>query len=180
MARRRRGFSRARGAVKNNIWTVGFNNETTLAAGSVNVAAVVAASDWSVGGERATMLTMRGWLSISGQNDNVTKSEGQVMGYIAVIDSEVVGAAVPDPFSAATYVASNILWTFGHIFESAVGQVGPPVFLSPRPTRDWDINLKTMRTFRAKEDVVIVIGNGTGDDIRIGMLARALLRKGGN
>jgi len=174
--RRRGGSSRGRSSVvKNNIWSVLLENEILIAAGATFVSPIVTQIDWApLGAERATILTVRGWMSICANNDDSAKSEGQVFWYIGLV-SGLETPLLAD--SGTTYAATNILDTGGHIFENvaattSIGQM--------RPTKDWDINIKTMRTIMARQDLVVVVTNGTGDDIRFGGLFRALLRKGGN
>ena len=178
MPRRRRGsIQRARGGVKNNVWTTILLDEVIVGTGITSVSAIVTDTDWSVSGERATILTCRGWLSVCGQNDTLTKSEGQVFWYIGTQDANVDLADIPQPQDVATYAAANILATGGFIMDSALGAAGG---FYGRRSRDWDINLKTMRTVRSGVDLNFVIANRSGDDIRVGAVFRALLRKGGN
>ncbi len=174
-SRSRGRSSRSSSRVKNNVWAVTLVNEQLITTGFTNIIDIVTASDWTQFGERATILTVRGWLSCCANNDAGAKNEGQVNWYIGVMDTGITGGAVPGPFVASTYVASNILSTGGHLYENqAANNVGP------RNTVDWDIHLKTMRTVRANESLRLIAENGTGDDIRFGGIFRALLRKGGN
>ena len=179
MARRRNKSSRGvRHGPKNNVWTSVVQNEVLVATGNSTVTSIVTAADWSNEplGERATILTARGWLSICGQNDVLTKSEGQVFWYIGIIDALVATGAIPPADLAATYTQTSILASGGHVFES----VSAVIPFTTRNTKGWEINLKTMRTIRSGEDLILVVTNGTGDDIRVGSMVRALLRKGGN
>jgi len=173
---RRHRFSRASRGVKNQVWASLLIDEFLMGTGVQSSFDLVAGDDWSAtGGERGTILTVRGYLSITAQNDTGVKSEGQVFWYIGVIDALVPLASHAPPDAGITYVAANILDTGGHIYESIAGGTG-----DGRPTKDWEINIKTMRTIRATQNLVIVIKNGTGDNIRLGGLFRSLVRKGGN
>ena len=170
--RTRRSGSR----MKNNIWTTVLLDEVLIGTGIQNVSDIVQGFDWSpTGGEHATILTVRGWLSFCGQNDTGIKSEGQIFWYISTIDAAVTLANTPQADAAPTYVQANILATGGHIFESIAGGTG-----DSRPTHDVEINVKTMRKIRAGQNLILVVKNATGDNLRVGGVLRALLRKGGN
>ena len=175
---RRSGHAR-RSGVKNNVWTSLILNEVLVATGNTTVASIVNSADWSnlLSGERATVLTIRGWLSISAEVDTVTKSEGQIFWYIAVNDSLIATAAIPPADLVSTYTQTNILTTGGFIASSILGGVGG---LAAAREMTWEIDVKTMRTIRSGDNVDLVATNGTGDDIRVGGVFRALLRKGGN
>ena len=177
---RRSGFTRrGKAVVKNNIWTSVLLNEVLLVAGATSTSSIVNAADWSEPpiGQRATILTVRGWVSVTAQADTLTKSEGQVFWYIGTLDALIAVAAIPAADLVSTYVQANIMDTGGFIASSVLGGVGG---LAAQRSHDWFINLKTMRTIRSGTSLVFVITNGTGDDIRVGGVFRALLRKGGN
>ncbi len=172
MARRKGRFSSSKG-VKNQVWAAVHSNEFTIGTGVTSTFDIVTGFDWAgQGGERATLMTIRGWLSICAQNDTGVKSEGQVSWYIGVINEGVTTVNIPSPSSSITYVATSILDTGGHVYESIAGGTG-----GDRPTRDWDINVKTMRKIRSQDEVLLIIENGTGDDIRVGATIRALVRR---
>ncbi len=174
MARGRRSSHRSK-VFKDQVWASVHANEFQVATGIQATFDIVTAFDWAgQGGERGTLMTIRGWLSICAQNDTGVKSEGQVSWYIGVVNQGVTAPNIPSPNASTTYTATSILDTGGHIFESIAGGVG-----GDRLTRDWDINVKTMRRLRSQDDVLLVIDNGTGDDIRVGATLRALMRRAG-
>jgi len=176
MARgQRRAFRRT--GPKNNQWSVVLLQEVLLAASGQTESIIVGDTDWTFpGGETATILTVRGYLSVCAQNDLLSKQEGAVLWYIGTQDKDISLAAAPEV--ADTYLEERILTTGGHIFpEVEAAAAGVQVV---RPTRDWDINVKTMAKIRSGTDLRFVIANRTANDIRITGVFRALLRKGGN
>ena len=164
---------------KNNVWTAIILNEVLLAAGANSVSSIVTSADWSNEpfGERATVLTIRGWLSVTAQADTLTKSEGQIFWYIGKVDGALPIVDIPVADSVVTYTQTNILDTGGFVASSVLGGVGG---LAAQRSHSWEVNVKTMRKIRSGEDINLMVTNGTGDDIRVGGVLRALLRKGGN
>ncbi len=169
----RRNFTRAaKRGPKNNVWTVVLLQETALAASGQQQSNIVQQSDWSVnGGERATILTIRGYISVSAQNATTPLLEGGVLWYIGLNDNDIVTPAAPE--TAATYVNEQILTTGGHIFPEVAGGF-------TRESMDWEINVKTKRTIQSGTNVVMVMANRTSDEIKTTAVLRCLLRKGGN
>ncbi len=174
MARSRRRNSHASRAVKNNVWTVGFLQEQVLAASAQVEVDIAQSADWAFApGQRATLLTIRGYLSVTASTDiTVEHPDGAILWYIAPIDADVTVPAPPE--LAGTYIFEDILMTGGHIFGHAMS--GGPV----RNTYDADINVKTKRTFVSDTDIKFVLANRTSNVIKITCVMRALLRKGGN
>jgi len=174
MARRRFGHRGAR-TLKNNVWTSVVGNEILVSSLGASELDIVTEADWAGGspGQRATLLTIRGWLSICGQVDTATKVTGSVFWYIGLMDQDIaVGKGAQ---TADTYVDEDILTTGGHQFEAI-----PGTGTGSRNTFDVEINVKTKRTFNANTDVRFVLANRTGDGIEYTAVLRALLRKGGN
>ena len=174
MARRRRNFSgRSSGSmVKNQVWASALLDESVLATTGQLEVNLVQQSDWSTtGGERGTVLTIRGWLSVSSDNDETAKPEGSVFWYIGVV-SGAPGTA-PPPGLPATYVSPFILTTGGFLW----GSIGMDV---ARESRMWEINVKTKRTIRADQTIRLVMLNATPDTLNISLVTRSLVRKGGN
>ena len=82
MAHSRRRFSRARsGVVKNQIWTTLMLDATSIAAAGTLGLNIVESGDWAfVDGQRATVMTIRGYISISLTNSLTASAEGSVLG----------------------------------------------------------------------------------------------------
>ena len=171
MARR---HMRATRGIKNNVWTVVLQNELVLAASAQHESPIVTEADWSDGGERATCLTMRGYLSVAGSTQTaVAQTEGGILWYIGVVDRDIPAGSAPAPQTAATYVQNQIFTTGGHIFPAVAIEV-------TRDTYDVEIDVKTKRTIQAGQDITLVLANRTSDEVKLTLVIRALLRKGGN
>ena len=173
MARNRNFKGRASRGVKNQIWTSALLNEAvtgTLGQLEVNL---VQASDWSLTeGERGTVMTIRGWLSISTDNDAAaSKNEGSIHGYIGVVSDIVAAGSAPSPILPATYTSPSILTTFGFLWAA----VAPG---DHRNSQMWEINVKTKRTIRADQQIRMVIFNSLDDTINTSLVVRTLMRKG--
>ena len=171
----KRRFTRGTRTVKNNVWTAVLAQELPMAASTQLELNVAQPSDWAFGvGQRATLLTVRGYLSICGSNDDTVKVEGAVLWYIAPVDADIPTAQAPQ--TVGTYVEEDILSTGGHIFEN----YNPAVSSPGRATRNWDINVKTMRKLPPDMTVRFVLANRTSGEVKVTAVMRALLRKGGN
>jgi len=175
MARRRGSSARGSRTVKNNVWTTVIAQELVVAASAQLELNIAQPSDWAFGvGQRATLLTVRGYISICAALSDLAAVEGAVLWYIAPVDADISTAQAPQ--LAPTYIEEDILTTGGHIFENF-----NPNNASPgRMTKDWDVNIKTMRKLPPDTTVRFVLANRTSDDIKITSVMRALLRKGGN
>ena len=142
---------------------------TSIAAAGTLGLNIVEASDWAfVDGQRATLMTIRGYLSISLSNSLTASAEGSLLGYIATLDE--AAAITPPPDLAASYVSTTILDTFG----AAIHEVAANV---PRQTYMHDINVKTKRIIAARQNVVLVIKNNSVNTVEVTGVMRALIRK---
>ena len=162
----RRAFSKG---VKNQIWSVLLVDQLSVATTSSFSANIVQASDWAaITGQRATMMAMRGYISISGNNSGSAKIEGALFGYIGTL-SEAAGTTPPAEV-AGTYTEPTILDTFGHAWEDvAVGVT--------RNTFDHPVNVKTKRTIDTSTNIVLAMANESGNTIEITCVIRTLMRK---
>ena len=168
MANKRR-YTRASKGVKNQIWSVLLYDRTSIAAGATLDLNAVEASDWAfVDGQRATLMTMRGYLSFSFTNSLVASAEGSLLGLIAVVDS--ASAVAPPPSFAASYVDTSILDTFGFAIPEVAADV-------TREERTHLVNVKTKRIIRARDDVRIVIHNNGVNTVEVTGVVRSLIRK---
>ena len=166
---RRRGTTRAHRGVKNQIWTTLMLDATSIAAAGTMDLNIVEAADWAfVDGQRATVMTIRGYLSFSFSNSVAALAEGSLLGLIAVVDN---GAALPPPPDvAASYVAMNILDTFGFAIEEVAANVA-------RGERQHEVNVRTKRIISARDDVRLVIKNNGVNTVEVTGVCRALMRK---
>ena len=168
---RRRGASHARSkpGVKNQIWTTLMLDAVSIAAAGTLDLNIVEAADWAfVDGQRATLMTIRGYLSFSFSNSLVASAEGSLLGLIAHVDAGV--ALPPPPDIAATYVATNILDTFGYAIPEVAANV-------VRQVKNHEVNVKTKRIFSAREQIRLVIKNNGVNTVEVTGVCRALIRK---
>ena len=170
MARQRRSVRASRGP-KNNIWTV-VQVSNAAQSSSPSGADIVIASDWvaSAGFERATLLSIRGYISAA--PDVVDVSTGSLAMLIYIADKDTANV---DPQAVATYTEEDVLWTGG---AQASGQ--GIAAIEARPSFNWEVNVKSMRRITNGEDVRIGAAASVGLDWRWTFVLRALLRRGGN
>ena len=163
-----RGVSKT--AIKNQIWATVLFDEVIIAAGATLVGNIVVTSDWTlIGGQKATIMTMRGWLSICGQVGVAAQDEGSAFGYIAKLSAGV--SPVPPPDLGATYVDTQVLDTFGHVFEATAAD-------GRRNTFDHVVDVKTKRTIDSTQFIGLIIKNGSTNTMDLSGVVRALVRKG--
>ena len=142
---------------------------TSIAAAGTLGLNIVESGDWAfVDGQRATVMTIRGYISLSLSNSLTASAEGSVLGYIATLDT--AAAVTPPPDLAASYVSTTILDTFG----TAVHEVAANV-----PRQSWEhlVNVKTKRIIAARENVALVIKNNSVNTVEVTAVIRALIRK---
>ena len=168
--RSRRRFSRgASSGVKNQIWTSLMMDATSIAAAGTLGLNIVEPGDWStIDGQKATVMTIRGYLSVSLTNSLTASAEGSVLGYIATLDD--AAAVTPPPDLAASYQSTTILDTFG----TAVPEVAANVL---RPLWNHVVHIKVKRIITARQNVVLVIKNNSVNTIEVTGVIRSLVRK---
>ncbi len=170
MAKRAR-VRRSSGGPKNFVWSTVLMDENGIAAGITQSFPLVLDEDWSGAGgqERATILRIRGWLSVHNKTTTGIRPEGAWFAYITVQDEDAAAAAADLP---STYVDEDILWTGGGVFTAtdtnATGHV-----------TDLLVDVKAMRKIRIGQVCRLVITNVSGGDLENSGVLRALLNKGG-
>ena len=143
------------------MWTATLSNTTAIANAAVFGDNIVQESDWALGTgfERATLFSIRGWISII----NGDAASTNVNLCIAVQgDSE----ATVDCANVATYVDEDILWTGGYLFDPA--EVQPAQFV---------IDVKAKRKLSVGQDVSLFIAPN-GGAIFASFVLRGLVDKG--
>jgi len=168
MARRFRRASGNRGP-KNNVWTVLVFDDQVIST-SVIEGVIVATNDWqpsSSGFEHATLLRIRGWLSLSRNeaNDGV----GTMYMLIYVTDAN---AGVVNPSLATTYVNEDVIWTAGVTFSSQQA-----ASLEANPIVQVDVDVKAMRKINSAQQVRIALVSTSTGLVVVGGILRALIRK---
>jgi len=142
MARRkRRLLGKARG---DKIWVAGVMNNN-LTANVPNSIDIVQGSDWadaSTGLERATLLSIRGWV-----NPHVDFISGSHLEIFMLIRKSSVGATQQTLSAVEAYV-DDILWTGGFAIQSDTSGTG-----SQQRNRMYEINVKAKRKITS-DDII--------------------------
>ena len=173
---RRRGRSRAvRGGPKNQVWAVSVADDITNPSTTTTVLAnLVAETDWASSGssaEAATVLRVRGWLSMRQTAAAGVGSPGGIFMYIIKQDDDAV---FPDGSAASTYADEDILWT-GGVYVPSLGDLTVRSFI-----KDWVIDVKVMRKIRTGQNLALIATNTTTGAMQFSGVIRSLVRKGGN
>jgi len=169
MSRRTRSFSKSRGP-KNNVWTAVVFDDVVIST-TVIETAIVAPGDWQpssgVGFEHATLLRIRGWLSLA-RNDNEDVF-GATFLMIYVTDAD---DPTNDPSLAATYSTEDVIWSSG-IAYSAKGAAS----VEAGPTTVIDVDVKAMRKINSAQQVRIALVSSSASFVIVSGVLRGLVRK---
>jgi len=172
MARRSRRGGRAVSRNKNQVWSTVLQDAANITTGTTLSSNIVEPSDWSVvaGAERATILRVRGWMSITHKELTGAAAGGPVFCYMAIYDEDEssLNASIPN-----VYADEDIMGTWGHQFPFVDAANGANSF-------DSIIDVKAMRKVTNGMDCRMVISNNTSATIQATLVIRALIRKGGN
>ena len=171
MARRSRGFRASRGP-KNNVWTVVILNKFVVQP-TPDVSLVVEGADWTgaAGHQRATLLRIRGWLSVAPVATATVANAFHAAIYISEADAPIT----PDPGLATMYNEEDVLWMWGAQFSAGnAGAVERPTAASVI------IDVKAMRKITSTQEVRITIASDASGGLTCSHLLRGLIRKGGN
>jgi len=170
---RKRNFAVRRGP-KNNLWTVILSANDVTATLATSAQPIVASSDWRRGSatsaEMATLLRIRGWVTMVPDQVAGVHSTGSWFSYIMVVDED---AASPPASSVSTYGDEDVIWTSGGAFAETSATQAPVV------DRTF-IDVKAMRRIKSGQEVRHVMTNLTDGNVLQSNVIRALLRVGGN
>jgi len=169
-----RGFHRSRSkrGPKNNVWTVALEDEVVLAAGATLTFDIVNRADWQRSGganERATLMRVRGWLSVIHKISSGSIVLAPWFAYISIQDENAASSSASD---VTTYADEDILWTGGGMFSFT--DTGDAV------SHMQEIDVKAMRRFNAGGEVRLVLTNSSIVAMSVTGVQRGLLRIGGN
>ena len=168
------GSSRARGkssGPKNQLWTAVLFNGAPVSDSPAIEGGIVEPADWSsaAGFEKATLLRIRGWLSIV----PVASSASAGTCFIAIykVDAD-------DPVRAfdnvVEYVDEDVIWTGGVSWTAATATPD----LVPKTLV---VDVKSMRKIDVAQEIrVSFVCGAVNDDCLVSGVLRALVRKGGN
>jgi len=152
----------SRGAKSKYLWTSALILNSTITSG-VTETDIVAPADWERGAtsfERATLVAIRGWLSVF----PIAAGSETIFMYIGLYDQDE-GGSLAD--IVATYQTEDILWTGGH------GQFAAQSTLPPRA---FDINVKANRKITSASEVRLVRTGNAGSQFQVSGVLRGLIR----
>ena len=159
--------SRGRGL---NVWTTVLSLSGGITAGGATAFDIVQDADWvpSAGTAKATILRIRGWMSVINKDTTGSFAGGAVLAYIGMFDEDTLS---PSGTLPSTYTDEDIMWTAGREF---------PFTDSGASGLSWlqDVDVKAQRRMRNGVDCRLVIANDMSVSIDVTFVVRALLRRG--
>jgi len=171
MPRRRHSRAVTRGP-KNQVWAVSVFEQTNVpVATTVLLGVLVAGSDWNSSNsssERATLLRIRGWMSMRQETVAGVGTPGAIFFGIFVLDED---GTTPDMSTASTYADEDILWT-GGVQLPSLGDASARSF-----TADWVVDVKAMRRITNGQGIRLAVTNPTGSTVDVSGTFRSLVRK---
>jgi len=174
MGRRRTTRAVARRGPKNQVWAVSVFEQTNVPVATTALLAVlVAGSDWNSSNssaERATLLRIRGWMSMRQETAAGVGTAGAIFLGIFVLDED---GTTPDMSTASTYADEDILWT-GGVQLPSLGDATARSF-----TMDWIVDVKSMRRITNGQGIRLAVTNPTGSTCDFSGVFRSLVRKSG-
>ena len=159
-----------RSGLKSNVWSVVVLDNVLIPSAGVE-AAIVIPDEWqpAAGGfEHATMLRIRGWLSIARITTVVTLHTIALVIY-KIDQNDTLKSAL----SATTYNEEDVLWTGGLNYPTIASGLGDDG-LNPV---QFDIDVKAMRRITSGDDVRLSMISSVNNASRISGVLRALIRK---
>ncbi len=159
MARARRFVPKKQ---KDLIWFPVISVNELVAASASSTNNIVQAADWigSAGFERATLLAVRGWISIHRNN----AVQGAWFAYIGKFN---VGETIPAANAIATYGDEDIMWSGGGGFLATSVDMGSQVVINVKSKRKIDKN--TVISCEIEASIA---------DLRINLVLRGLVDRG--
>ena len=164
MAARRRARAFRRGP-KNYVWSAVLIADQTVGSGAMAGQNIVQATDWAgaVGFERATLLTVRGWL-------NIVQVGTEVLQWFAVVAKQGADEPALDALVVATYVDEDLLWTGGGSF--------PATGVAQATNKDdREIHIKVKRKLSVDDNITLFVG-ATAGLLTFNTVLRGLVDKG--
>ena len=171
MAGRRRGVSRsATRGPKDQSWTTVLADDVVVADAASQAFNILQDSDWKTGSgaERATVLRVRGWLSVYNKTAEAARPAGSWFGYIHLIDEDALS---PSAATSITYQDEDILWTGGGSFPAVPATANSVI-------SQLIVDVKSMRKVRSGQDLRLILTNSTGGTMQTSMVLRCLVRRG--
>ncbi len=156
---------------KQFVWTAAQNLGTTLT-GTNQEEVIITGADWAVAAsQRATLMSIRGWLNVSAIFQAATDT---CSAFVLRIDTDIPStSAALDPQTIQNYVDEDVLWTYKWRSPGQdVTAVETPAFTSV------EINIKSMRRVTAGEDIRLFINSTNNGRLSYNSILRGLIKVG--
>jgi len=161
--------------VRDQTWAVVLVEQATFDDTPVIENDIVIGADWSAttGLERATLIAIRGWLSVTRVPTLTTLRTWYSLMYTTDRETPVLVAGTNGPADATGYV-EDILWTYGGIQDvGTAGAVEMPAIVT------IPIHVKAQRRITSETDVRIAFASSGTGTFSYSLVLRALVRRAG-
>jgi len=175
---RRRG--RVRTSVrsnKNQIWVSTIFEAVSFDDSPVIDTNILTGSQWQseVGLTRATVMSIRGWLSLSYDSTQAVANRAYMLFYLTDTDTPILLAGTNGPADALGYI-EDVMWTGG--WQVPIGKAGS---IEQSTGKEFELQIKTMRRVTSDQVIRLALAAGTGgSNFLLSGVVRVLVRRGGN
>ena len=173
MARSKRAF---RKVSHDQVWDVRLFDRLAFDDSPVIESPLVTGSDWatSAGTERATILRVRGWLSMSSDANNTNVDAAYALIYLTDVDAPILAAGSNGPADVLGYI-EDVFWYGGTGF--AKGNAGA---VEQAPSFRLDVDTKGMRRITNDQQLRIAFAGQVANRFtQVSGVIRTLVRRGG-
>ncbi len=174
MASRRRSRTATRRR-KNQSWVSTIVEAASFDDSPVIEATLLSGANWSLeqGLDRATLKTIRGWLSISYDATQAVANRAFYMIYMTDVDTPILAAGTNGPADALAYI-EDVLWTGG--WQCPIGKAAS---VESNVSLNYELNVKAMRKMTSDQVIRVAFAAGTtGSQFVASGLFRMLVDKG--
>jgi len=174
-SRRRGGGGRASRRRKNQTWVSTIVEAASFDNDPVIEATILNGANWSLeqGLDRATLMTIRGWLSVSYDPTQTVANRAFYMIYMTDVDTPILAAGTNGPADALAYI-EDVIWTGG--WQVPIGKAAS---VEQSTSINYEFNIKAMRRMTSDQVLRVAFAAGTAGSFFIASgLFRCLVRKG--
>ncbi len=167
--RARNRFAFKRSAKHNQIWTAAIQSAVTVSTTTIEDN-IVEGADWQakVGFAKATVLSIRGWISIRKVATVATATD--VFFAIYLVDED---DGVHAPNNATSYTDEDVLWTHGVSFAA-----GTATSVEPYVGITIPVHVKVARNINNGQEVRLSMISNAGVNHQVSSVLRGLVRLG--
>ena len=172
MAARRRTSTKRR---RNQTWVSTIVEAASFDDSPVIEATILSGANWSLeqGLDRATLISIRGWLSVSYLSTQVVANRAFYMLYMTDVDTPILAAGTNGPADALAYI-EDVIWTGG--WQVPIGNASAVEQLQ---SINYELDIGSMRRMTSDQVIRIAFAAGTAGSTFIASgLFRCLVRKG--